>query len=126
MRQILTMISRIMHMKTGVSDNGLQDSILYVDQYFMTDIRVDDLAKDCGYSSDHYRFLFKQATGVAPKQYILNKRISLAKKLLKGKDLSISEISVRCGFESYSQFMTFFKKKTGLTPNKYRATHGLY
>ena len=55
-----------------------------------------------------------------PKAYILQKRLTLAKKLLKDNKLSIAEIAVRCGFASYAQFMTFFKSRTGYSPDHYR------
>lgn len=122
MRQIITLIARMMHVKNNPKENngGVIDAILYIDQYFMTDIKVDELAKESGYSPDHFRFLFKKQTNTTPKKYILNKRIKLAKKLLKQNDLSISQVCYRCGFDSYSQFVTFFRTRTGFTPNEYR------
>lgn len=123
MRQILTLLFRMSHIKTKMPVDGIRNAILYIDQYFMTDIKINSLAKDCGYCPDHFRFLFKNATSVSPKKYILDKRLALAKKLLKKSALSISEISLRCGFESYSQFMTFFKSRTKKTPGEYRALH---
>lgn len=120
MREIVTLIARNRYSKCNLSDNGLTDAILYIDQYFMTTIKIDDLAYECGYSPDHFRILFKQKTRTTPKAYILQKRLTLAKKLLKDNKLSIAEIAVRCGFASYAQFMTFFKSRTGYSPDHYR------
>ncbi|MDD6994640.1 MAG: AraC family transcriptional regulator [Candidatus Borkfalkiaceae bacterium] len=122
MREIVALIARMMHVKNGKGENtgGIINAILYIDQYFMTDITIDELAKESGYSPDHFRFLFKKQTNTTPKKYILNKRLKLAKKLLKESDLSITEICFRCGFESYSQFMTFFRTRANFTPNEYR------
>jgi len=120
MRETLALVARMLHIKKGDSRGGVKDAVLYIDQYFMTDIQVDELAANSGYSPDHFRYLFRLQTGTSPKKYILNKRIRLAKTLLKESGLSISEIGLRCGFESYSQFMTFFRNRTGYPPGEYR------
>lgn len=86
----------------------------------MTSIKISDLASQCGYSVDHYRLLFKKMTAQNPKDYILSKRLKLAKKLLNESKMTIEDISIQCGFEYYSQFMMFFKNKIGMTPSQYR------
>jgi len=98
----------------------IQDAISYIDEYFMTDIDFDSLAQSVGYSLDHFRLLFKKETGISPKKYILNKRLSLAQELINESNLSLTEIGTNCGFEYYSQFSLFFKQKTGLSPLQYK------
>ena len=52
--------------------------------------------------------------------YVIEKRLSLAKNLLRKTDMSIVEIAERSGFSYSSYFVRLFKKKTGITPQQYR------
>lgn len=98
----------------------INDAISYIDEYFMTDIDFNVLARLTGYSSDHFRLLFKKETGLSPKHYVLEKRLELAKRLITSSDLTLTEIGTNCGFEYYSQFSLFFKQKTGLSPTQFK------
>ena len=117
---LLAKIVRPIHIKKDMVNDGIRKSMNYLDQYFMTDIKIAELAGDCGYCADHFRFLFKSKTGLTPKQYVLSKRIKLSKKLLKETDFSLNDIYKRCGFKSYSQFAVFFKERVKMTPMEYR------
>ena len=120
MRQIVVLLERQMQSKSEIKQHSIRETIYYIDEYFMTKIKVSELAKECGYSPDHYRCLFKAETKMTPKDYISLRRIKHAKELLKNTKLSVEVVYERCGFETYAQFVTFFKKKTGLTPKQYR------
>ena len=100
--------------------DAIDFAIAYIDENFTSDIDLNKLAFDTGYSADHFRFLFKQKKDLPPKSYILDKRISMAKDLLTTSSLPIALISVYCGFERACYFTTLFKKMTNLTPQKYR------
>ena len=89
-------------------------------EYFRTELNVNELASIAGYTPDYFRILFKEKTGKTPKKYILDKKIDYAKKLLEHSTLSITNISYECGFNYVPQFLVFFKKYAGLTPNQYR------
>lgn len=118
--KITVLIGRQQNSKTVNTGYGLQNTLAYIDEYYMTSIKISELAEQCGYSVDHYRVLFKNLTKLNPKDYILAKRLKLAKNLLGKTSLSIAEICRRCGFEYYSQFMKFFTSHIGVTPTEYR------
>ena len=44
----------------------------------------------------------------------------MAKKLLSGTPLSVTEIAEKCGYSSYVYFAKQFRKNTGMTPSDYR------
>jgi AraC-like DNA-binding protein len=52
--------------------------------------------------------------------YLINIRISEAIKLLKKKDVTITDIALDTGFYSSQHFSTTFKKLTGYTPSEFR------
>lgn len=63
---------------------------------------------------------FKQYFGEAPHQYVLDRKIELAKSLLYRTRYSIGDISEKLCFTDEFYFSTIFKKKTGLSPSAYR------
>lgn len=63
---------------------------------------------------------FKKCYGITPYGYLLEKRISVSKELLKNTDKKIREISeILCFFDEYN-FSNAFKKKVGVAPKEYR------
>ena len=52
--------------------------------------------------------------------YIIKKRLELAKMLLEQNKLSITMISARVGYNNYSYFTKMFKKMYGMTPREYQ------
>lgn len=72
-----------------------------------------DVSRSRGYE------LFHEAFGINPKEYILRKKISLAKQMLR-EDNNITTIAFTLGFSSSQSFATVFKKLTCTTPSNYR------
>lgn len=58
--------------------------------------------------------------GISSKQYILNRAINEAKRLLVYTSLSITEISERLHFNTTSYFVRLFRKNAGCTPSQFR------
>lgn len=96
----------------------------YIDNYFMTDIKVADLAKTSFYTADHFIRVFKKNYGIHPKQYILKKRLEESITLLQNTNISINDIAARVGYHSNAEFSAFIKKYTGQTPTQIRKTKG--
>ena len=78
------------------------------------------LANLVGYHPNYLGRLFKRNFNCGIQQYILNIRISEAKKLIAESELPLSEISYLCGFNDYHYFSDYFKKRTGINPSQYR------
>lgn len=87
------------------------------------DLRIDQIAKMANLSNFYFIRLFKAVFDKTPHQYILECRIGLAKELLTGSSLSISEISQRSGFSTQSHFTSAFRQATGESPRAYRLNH---
>lgn len=64
--------------------------------------------------------VFRSSYSTSVKQYVLSKKISRAKTLLISSEYSITEISEKCGFPDYNNFIQRFKSITGTTPLRYR------
>lgn len=83
-------------------------------------ITLSSLAEEFHVSPSHLSHLFRAVTGYSPIAYLVNVRLSEAKRLLEISDLSVKEIVFRCGFSDESNFSRTFRQRTGLTPVEYR------
>lgn len=94
------------------------DSVIrYIDDNFTKEISLADLCDVAGGISEQYLCrLFKQHTGKRPVEYILSKRISMARSYLEKTDMPISDIAKMTGFNNTSYFYRIFKKFVGLSP----------
>ena len=97
--------------------------IRYIKSHLDKDLKVKVLAAMAGLSPSHFSRMFKRSVGVTPHQYILSQRINLARSLLNNPQISLSEISFRCGFYDQSHFILQFRRFTGTTPKAYRESN---
>ncbi|MDY6367365.1 MAG: AraC family transcriptional regulator [Clostridia bacterium] len=123
--QILVEIGRlVLHASPdAVKDDCVNQVLKYIDQYFLTEISIEQLSQMANYSYHRFRHIFKEKMGVSPKRYILNKRLTHVKKLLQETDKSITELAYSCGFGSTSRLISLFHKTYGMSPLKYRSAH---
>ena len=87
---------------------------------FAKDWKLDDLLKIAHMSRSNLMRVFRKATGQPPIEYLVRLRIQRAMELLRGTDLSVTEIALEVGFNDSNYFTRSFRKATGLSPRKYR------
>ena len=83
-------------------------------------VELRSVAKEVGMSYFHFSRAFKQSMGMTPTNYIAERKIERAKKLMQETEAPISEIALRSGFSSQSHFTTTFRKLVWTTPNAFR------
>ena len=81
---------------------------------------VSYYAAMCHLSESRFAHLFKEATGLAPKQYLLRIKTEAACRLLSATDLSVTEVAAEVGIENINYFCRLIKKQTGKTPRELR------
>lgn len=83
-------------------------------------ISLDDMAYVACLSTNYFlrsfRGLFKQT----PHQFIIEKRMHRAKRLLQETEMSVSEVCLSVGFQSLGSFSWLFKRRVGLSPEAFR------
>jgi AraC family transcriptional regulator len=92
----------------------------HVQTNLAAELRLTELSAVVHMSPYHFARLFKQATGVSPRQFVIRRRIEAAKILLAARR-PIREVALAVGFCSQSHFTTSFRRLTGLTPGHYRS-----
>lgn len=98
----------------------IQNVLEYIDENFSRPISLDDLSDRFLISPYHLSRKFKQEVGTTINQYILNRRLGEAERMLALEDIPIKTISECCGYSSLQYFYSSFKKSTGMTPAEMR------
>lgn len=102
-----------------VIDRQIDQAIRWITLQFHQHISIDQMASTLGYHRAHLSKVFKQKTGMSPKQYLMKVRMDKAKELLGGV-LTIDQISSSVGFNDALYFSRQFHKWSGQSPTEYR------
>lgn len=100
--------------------HALQKAISYIDQHYREGIDQKDLAQRCGMTPFRFSRLFKEVHGLGFMEYVLRKRMDLAKDLLNNSQMPVTSIGYEAGFKDPSYFARAFKQCLGCTPSEYR------
>lgn len=93
----------------------------YIDKNAVKELTLEQMADLISHSVSQTIRIFKKEYGVTPYEYMLAKRIELAKLMLKNTNLRVKDISVQTGFNDEHYFSLLFRKRTGHTPLQYRS-----
>jgi transcriptional regulator GlxA family with amidase domain len=83
-------------------------------------LEVTELARACALSRSHFSRAFKCSIGVSPQDWIRQQRIARAKQLIQNTDLTLTQISLECGFCDQAHFSHIFTRSEGITPFAWR------
>lgn len=98
----------------------VQTCMDYTDFHYAEELSLDSLARMCSVSKSYLSALFKKEVGMTITDYINSTRIRQSLVLLNSTNLSIQDISYRCGFADSNYFTRTFKKFQGKSPKVYR------
>jgi AraC-like DNA-binding protein len=93
---------------------------LFIDENYHQPINLAAISKEACISQYHFHRLFSKIYQKTPHQYLTQKRIQLARLLLKENKFTVTEVCNHIGFESISSFSILFKKEMGIAPQSYR------
>lgn len=104
-------------------ENGQAIAIIkdYIKENLSSDLNVDEICAVSGVGRTKLYKMFKTECSMGISQYINEKRLLKAKKLLKVTDKSVAEIASECGFYDYNYFSRVYKKRFGIAPRKNRS-----
>ncbi len=106
-------------------DNRHHDAFLamsaYIESHFGEKIDIDMIAQAASVSRSLCCRLFQNFSAQSPTQYLTRYRLEKSQQLLRDTNLTITEISTQCGFQTPSYFTSVFKKSFNTTPKAYRS-----
>ena len=104
------------------SGHVLKVALEYIDSHFCEEtLSLNEVAAKAGVSPNYLSSVFSQSRQKTFIEYITNKRMEKAKKLLKTTAVSTGSIAVQVGYKDPRYFSFVFKKTQGLSPREYRA-----
>ncbi len=92
----------------------------YIQEHCTENLSLEQISEYAGFSKYYFARMFKEFTGTTCHDYLTLSRIRWAQHLLADFSLSITEISLRSGFNSLATFNRSFKNQIGCTPSEYR------
>lgn len=92
----------------------------YLDEHYYEKITLDQLSEKFFINKFYLARIFKDQFGITIANYILKRRITHAKQLLRFTNLSIDKICLRCGINDANYFSRVFKKIEGISPGEFR------
>lgn len=84
------------------------------------ELGLKEIAAQVNFSAAYLNVVFRTETGMTVKQYLIDRRLREAKRLLREPSVRVSEIAQRCGYSNSNYFAKAFKESTGMTPGEYR------
>ena len=121
--QLLVLINRIAlsdnsrEKNTSESGGKIAPALSYINENLTRELSIDDMAAMCYMSRYYFMRLFKTQTGCTVHNYIRQKRLVLAARLIR-EGMSASAAAAECGFSDYSAFHRAFTKTFRVSPGK--------
>lgn len=116
---LLVKILRSAKRNTTGTKMTLHNVLNYIELHY-AEISASDVAFFSSYNPSYFSKVFKNNIGVNLTEYINNRRINEAIKLIKESDYSIEYICNLVGYKDKKHFYKLFKKITGVTPSQFR------
>lgn len=121
---LLNMVRRIVENRSAEVKDKKQEMIeracAYIQAHY-TDpgLSIERVAAQVDISVSYFRSLFRELTGYAPADYLVNYRLGKAKELLRNSNRSVKSIAQAVGYDA-RYFYSVFKNRVGKTPTDYR------
>lgn len=121
--QLMVHLNRIMQRDTSDKTEAAEynekiaDVLSYINENLSKELTVDELAARSYLSRYHFMRLFKAQTGYTVHNYIRQKRLTLAARLIR-EGMSAVHAAAECGFSDYSAFHRAFTSTFGVSPGK--------
>ncbi|MGV8988357.1 MAG: GlxA family transcriptional regulator [Cypionkella sp.] len=105
---------------TSLYSAATKQALRLMEDSLESPLRTAAIAAKIGISSRQLERLFLQHFGSSPQMHFRRMRLAKARILIEGTDMSLSEISLACGFGTHSSFSNRFKDVYGVTPHQLR------
>lgn len=106
--------------KSAAHSIQVADAIDYIYTHVRERLTVEELAKAIGISPTYLSRIFKSETGVSVSEYIRQRKIDVAKILLRFSSYDLADIANILAYSSQSHFSQHFRSQLGMTPKAYR------
>ncbi|HVW68233.1 MAG TPA: AraC family transcriptional regulator, partial [Steroidobacteraceae bacterium] len=92
----------------------------YIEAHLGDGLSLESIAAVSAMSPFHFARAFRKTIGQSPRQYVIERRVTRAKELLRSSAGSLTQIAHLVGFSTQSHFTSVFRQRCGITPKRYR------
>jgi LacI family transcriptional regulator len=103
-----------------MADERIAKAVDILQARYTEDLRLPELAAECGMSRASFCSKFTEAVGESPIRYLINYRLGKALHLLAETNLSVGQIIEKAGFNEQPYFTRAFRQRYKMTPTQYR------
>ncbi len=107
----------------GLSHARIRRLLEYIEAHLGEDLSLQAMAAEIDLSPLYLSRAFRTIVGQSPHQYVVNRRVERAKRLLCDTDTPIADIALAAGFSSQSHLSNWFRRLVGVSPAVYRRHH---
>ncbi len=121
-KQLVTHSERVSQLRSAdkLNRERVRQTIDFIHRHYAEPLTLERIAAETFMSREYFSRIFKAETHRTPFEYLTHYRISRAMELLEQSDMSVTEISERCGFSSPGYFNVRFSEIAGCSPREYR------
>ena len=101
-------------------DNSIYNGVLYIENNYMEDISVSELARMSNMCETSFRMKFSKLKGMSPIEYKNYLRIKKAAELLRNEEYTVSEAAESVNIPDICYFSKLFKRHYGMSPREYK------
>ena len=105
----------------SMSDPAGRDAVRFIRERLSEAITNEDIAKAVGISKTRVQVRFRAALGMSIREFVAERRLLRAEKLIVATDLTFADIAERCGFRHHEYLGYVLKKRRGITPRQLRS-----
>jgi len=95
------------------------DILDYLNDNYMYDLTIDDIASFTGRSLSTFKRDFKKISELSPEKWLIHRRLEAAYDILREEGKSVTDVYIEVGFKNLSHFSSAFKKQYGMAPSNY-------
>lgn len=123
---VTELLSNVFRQNVFLSDNYVRPNPVitevkkYIREHCQEALRISDIADRFYINKFYLSHLFKEQTGMSPRQFLTFTRLSKAYCLVHETNIKISKISELCGFSSHSEMSKLFSEQYGVSPSEFR------
>ncbi len=111
---------RIRSVESMNMNSLITDTLYIINSKFNENISLGSVAQELNVTPQYLSYVFSHTMNISFSQYLSDMRLRYASGLLLDNDMNITEICYSCGYRNLSHFIRSFKKKYGVSPNKFK------
>jgi len=94
-------------------------AIAYMEEHLAEALTIEEIARQTGWSHEHFTRIFRASVGMTPKRALVEQRLKRAEQLMMSGQWSVKQISYEVGFGDEHHFSKTYKKLRGINASDY-------